>query len=270
MVERYLLDLEPKTQYHLYSSSMQTAAETLLLSKFHEGGKDADLPSQASSPCDSPRHLPEFAFGTASHVTQLGSSSRSLTPHVKEKAPRRRNNLAELYSELYSYFGDSLSIRLGFEVDIVQALTRLDRHVEQTAGLIDLVNEKVTFDGTMFRQRQPGVAAAAQPAKARTNPEPVKAKPQPRVGTPGHRSQSLRTRHGRGRGRFRSRSGSLRDAFQIFKPVKPLGKKTATVQLESKVWQVNLRMGHVGKRRKRLRRVGLPPNKNLPSIQVSL
>lgn len=263
--------------YNLLSNpclfALQTAAETLLRHKFHKGEKDIDPPSQTSSPCDSPRNMPEFAFGTASYVTQLSAASGNLNPHLKEKPPRKHNNFMELYSELYSYFGDSLSVRLGIESDSLQVLEKLDKHMEHTASLQDLVNERVTFDGTMFRQHRVKNAGKVLPipSKPRTsNPELPKTSGKLPSKSPGQKLQTSRTRHGKMSKRFRSRSGGLRDVFQIMKPVKPLTKKTPTIQLESKVWKVNLKMPPVGKRKKMFKKVGMPPNRNLPSIHAIL
>ncbi|XP_041469521.1 TAF6-like RNA polymerase II p300/CBP-associated factor-associated factor 65 kDa subunit 6L [Lytechinus variegatus] len=262
-----------KEDGHKVHGALLTAAETLLRHKYHKGEKETDLPSQTSSPCDSPRNMPEFAFGTASYVTQLSASSGNLTPHLKEKPPRKHNNFMELYSELYSYFGDSLSVRLGIETDALQVMERLDKHMEHTASLQDLVNERVTFDGTMFRQRHVKNAGKVLPipSKPRTvNTELPKTTGKIPSKSPGQRFQTSRTRHGKMSKRSRSRSGGLRDIFQIVKPVKPLSKKTHSIPLESKVWRINLKMPHVGKRKKLFKRVGMPPTKNLPSIHAVL
>ncbi|XP_071490153.1 TAF6-like RNA polymerase II p300/CBP-associated factor-associated factor 65 kDa subunit 6L [Diadema antillarum] len=269
-----------KADGHKVHGALLMAAETLLRYKYHEGVSDPELPSQISSPCDSPRHLPEFAFGTASRVIQLRSlsSSGSLTPPLKEKSVEkaRANGFVELYTELYSYFGDSLSVRLGIEVNVLQVLSQLDKRIEHSASLNELVNERVTFDGTMFRRHRPNATNTfPPPPRSKVDAaEEAKPKPQSRPPKPGsstHRSQSLRTRQGKTSKRFRTRSGGVRDAFQPTKLLKHPAKRGSAPQLESRVWQVSIKMPPVGKaKRTKVKRLGMPSTRNLPSIHATL
>ncbi|XP_070577903.1 TAF6-like RNA polymerase II p300/CBP-associated factor-associated factor 65 kDa subunit 6L [Ptychodera flava] len=100
-----------KEDGHKVYGAILLAAEHFLKYKLKESS-ELDQASGNSSPSQSPGpDQTEFAFGTASHLLQLGSST-TFAVNGAAKLKQIKKSVAEWYSELYDYFGSCLCLQL--------------------------------------------------------------------------------------------------------------------------------------------------------------
>ncbi|XP_078000633.1 TAF6-like RNA polymerase II p300/CBP-associated factor-associated factor 65 kDa subunit 6L [Glandiceps talaboti] len=279
-----------KEDGHKVYGAILLAAESFLKHNQRETSNN-DPPSGSSSPSESPGpEQTEFAFGTASHLLQLGSSGSSLFKNDSVKLKQIKRSVAEWYIELYQYFGDGLCLQLDTlmmcePVYMTRDLTidDISKNTESrcppstdTEMEFDKMPEKLPVSRELRALQGSGFALFGQQGIC----------PSPKLRT----RTRQRTRSGR------SSSMSVRDAFTIpknfksrlrygqfemtginFQPVlvtsqqrKHPRKKSADEQWGSEVCRLSLAMKPHGKRKKKETTRKLAVTRKLPSLTCVL
>lgn len=240
----------------------------LLRAKQQASGGESGQTSRESSPSQSPGHQPEFAFGTASHLMQLGSSIED------SQQTGGKYDISEVYAELYEYLGDSLTVRLG---EMPGCLTKTQP--ARDVSLLKLVNGDSILSryGLGSHRIGPGGDAGDLSSSNRTASMITKLKYPNRPRLPSSGREGLRPRHGKVTRRARSRSTILKEAFPLLKSTARLQRTEFTTvmtvpgkmlhvrtrertesggyaspmrgDVDSAVWRVNAKMPLYGRRR---------------------
>ncbi|KAI8479903.1 histone H3 acetylation [Branchiostoma belcheri] len=119
MEDRTISNAQAKADAHRVQGAILSAAE-LLLKTYQQNGSDPHAESShESSPNQSPHHpdASDFTIGTFGHLLESNSTAGS-NSHRRDKGPVP---ITQIYSDLYSFFGDSLAVRVGNGAPFVPA-----------------------------------------------------------------------------------------------------------------------------------------------------
>ncbi|XP_072032490.1 TAF6-like RNA polymerase II p300/CBP-associated factor-associated factor 65 kDa subunit 6L [Amphiura filiformis] len=223
-----LSNVQVKEDGHKVHGAILSAAVCLLKCKQASAG-DSNQTSRESSPSQSPGHQTEFAFGTASHLMRLGSTSIEDTQHTTSD----KHDIAEVYAELYEYLGDSLTARLGFLPGILPK-----PQPQRDINLLKLVNGDSILSKYALSSR---VGPGGDAARTATLITRLKYPDRPRLPNSGR--EGLRPRHAKVTRRGRSRSTILKDAFPLAKTTTRLQRTefTTAMTVPGKIRQVRTR-----------------------------
>ncbi|CAH1261635.1 TAF6L [Branchiostoma lanceolatum] len=121
MEDRTISNAQAKADAHRVQGAILSAAE-LLLKTYQQSSSDPHAESShESSPNQSPHHpdASDFTIGTFGHLLESsGTAGPNSGGHRRDKGPVP---ITQMYSDLYSFFGDSLAVRVGNGAPFVPA-----------------------------------------------------------------------------------------------------------------------------------------------------